>query len=155
MTESLGQKILKAHVTPDDLKTALLAIDDMEPEDRKGFTGRCLAIMSAFGLLERDENHNPEEPISEERFNRVNKVTAAQIRIEALISVVNDPKFKAWSFEVSNGKDDYIMLREDVLMVAAETPLHESNDPEDRSSFFDPEEFFEKLLSVSYEAGNG
>jgi len=155
MEKDLGDQIRNAEVTADDLKRALLAVNDMEPEDRKDFTGRCLAIMGAFGLLERNEDISPDEPISDERFDKVNKVTATQIRIEALASVASDPKFRAWSMEVSNDKDDYLMLREDVLTAAAETSLRESTDPEDKRSYFDPEEFFEKLLAVSYEAGNG
>lgn len=152
MSEDLGSKIRNAKITADDLKTALLAVDDMEPEDRKDFTGRCLAIMSAFGLLGEPGAGNS-EPFTDERFDRINKVTATQIRIEALCSVANDPKFRAWSKNISNGEDDYMLLHEDVLKAAAETPLHESTNPEDKRSFFDPEEFFKKLLSISHEAG--
>lgn len=152
MVESIGDRIRNAEVTAEDLKTALLAVDAMDAEDRKDFTGRAMVVMAAFGLFDEPPGQGTGEPLNEERRDRVDKVTATEIRLDALGDVVNDPKFKAWSFEVKNDDDDYIMMREDVLIAAAKTPLVEDGDG---YGGFDIELFFENLLSVSEGVGKG
>ncbi len=144
-------RILDTSVTADDIKTALLAVDGMDPAERNDFTSCTIAVMSAFGLL-RNPGSGKTGPMTDDTMKRIGKVTATQIRLEALTEIVSDPKFKAWSIDASNGRDGYILMREEVLKAVAETPLRESK--RGKSSYFNREEFFEKLLSVSPNAGS-
>lgn len=154
MEENLGTQIKNAEITPEDVETALQAVADMAPEDRSDFTARTLTIMRAFGLLDEPSSRN-NKTFTDERRRQINKVTAVEIRLVALHSVIDDPRFKAWSVNVCKGQiDDHILLHPDVLRAAAETPLQEKDEPDDKRCFFDPEEFFVRLLAMTEEAGN-
>ncbi len=154
MKKSLGDRITDAVVDADDIKTALMAINNLEPGYRSDYTAVTMSILRAFGMLQGpDSDNSQDEPISEEKLNKISLVTAVQIRIEAVGSIANDPKFKAWSIEVCNDNEDYILMREDVLHAIAKTPLKEDKNAKDRKTFFDADEFFECLLSVSEKSG--
>jgi hypothetical protein len=142
---TLGDPIKDAKITVADMKAALDAVDSLPEEDRKDFTGRTIAVMRAFGLL---TGRGSGQGLTDRDREQITKVTAVQIRIEAIAKLAKHPKFKAWSRE--SGTDGMLLIREDVLKAAAEVPLY---DHQGKGSYFDPDEFFTHVLAVAEEDG--
>src|SRR5262249_44480248 len=124
-------------VRPEDMERALLAINKLTPDDRRDLTARALCLIQLF---------------SEDRPKRDSGSSAAAIdwRFEALSRPAKRPALEPSSFPPDHRGG--VKLSPVVLQAAAQETLIVSND--DRPTF-DPESFFQRLLALSKEAGQG
>jgi|ERR1700722_5978440 len=130
------QRILEAEVTAADLDRALVAVNDMEPEDDdiprwspKALPSRVACLIELFG-----------EPGRHEVSARV---AAIDCRLQAIARLATRPEFKHWSIA---GIISWI-----VLEAAATEPLIEL----DGHLGFDADCFFQRLSAMSEERRNG
>lgn len=116
---------------PELLMGALEAIADLDPEDRKSFEGRTIAIIRFV--------HEHDIPDDE----RTDAAMSINFRLMALAEL-DVPAFPVWRI-VAEGKDDPDLLHEDVVQCAAEEPLIRGG--EDLS--FDRARFTSRLASIT------
>ena len=113
------------------LMGALEAIADLDPEDRKSFEGRAIAIIRFV----HEQNIADDE--------RTDAAMSINSRLMALAKL-DVPAFPVWRI-VAEGKDDPDLLHEDVVQCAAEEPL--VRDGEDLS--FDGARFTNRLAGIT------
>jgi hypothetical protein len=100
--------------------------------------------MKAFGLMTGKES----EP-NDERHRTVAKVTAVQIRMEAMARLIGKERFRPWTME--SGQDGMTFISEYFLEVAATAPILGGN--RGKQNYFDEEDFARRILEVSKEEG--
>lgn len=141
--DDFGARFRNAPVTYEDLKKALLAVDGMDPEDRKDFTARSMAVMRAFGLLTGKENKDSRRLIE--------KVTCVEIRLTAMARLVDSGILNKWTMD--SGEEGSEFISEAVVRAAAEVPLLAGRKRSDHDHF-DPEAFMAKVLEVADQGGS-
>lgn len=141
--DDFGARFRNAPVTYDDLKKALLAVDAMDPEDRKDFTARSMAVMRAFGLLTGKENKDSRKLIE--------TITCVEVRLTAMARLVDSGLLNKWMMD--SGEVGAEFISEAVVRAAAEVPLlsgRKRSDPD----YFEPEAFMAKVLEVAAQGGS-
>ncbi len=124
-------QINRYRLDPELLMGALDAIADMDPEDRKSFEGRTIAIIRFVHEQDIADNEGTDA------------VMSINFRLMALAKL-DVPAFPVWRI-VAEGKDDPDLLHEDVARCAAEEPL--VRDGEDLS--FDRARFTSRLAGIT------
>ncbi len=141
--DDFGERIRNSPVTYDDLRTALLAVDRMSPDDRTDRTARTMAVMRAFGLLTGKEDN--------EKLKLIEKVTCVEVRLEAMSRLVGSGILDKWTMESDERGAEFISGA--VIRAAAEVPLlggGKRSDP----SHFEPDTFLAKVLELAEQEGS-
>lgn len=120
-------------LSPELLMAALVAIDEMPPEDRPDMTARMMVVIST---LQREA---PEA-------DRAGLAMAVNFRLTALAHLMTSERLAGFK---QPGGLDYELISEDVVRTAAVVPLRMIDD----ELSFDPHQFRDHLLSIASPAG--